>query len=65
MTIRLTLTTDERETFERWARCPTTARALAQRARVILACAEGRPNEHVARRKRVTRQTVGSGGHAS
>ncbi len=55
----LTLTTDERDTLERWARRPTTAQALAQRARVILACAEGRPNEHVARRECVTRQTVG------
>src|SRR5215831_17573073 len=55
----LTLTRDERETLERWARRPTTAQALAQRARMILACAEGRPNDHVARRERVTRQTVG------
>src|SRR5207249_3985314 len=55
----LTLTTDERETLERWARRPTTAQALAQRARMILACAEGRPNDQVARVERVTRQTVG------
>jgi transposase len=55
----LTLTTDERDTLERWARRPTTAQALAQRARMILACAEGRPNEQVARLERVTRQTVG------
>src|SRR5262245_29907680 len=55
----LTLSTDERETLERWARRPTTAQALAQRARIVLACADGQPNEHVARRERVTRQTVG------
>src|SRR6059036_2770648 len=55
----LTLTTDERNTLERWARRPTTAQALAQRARMILACAEGRPNDQVARVERVTRQTVG------
>jgi transposase len=55
----LVLTTDERDTLERWVRRPTTAQALAQRARIILACAEGRPNGHVARRERVTRQTVG------
>jgi hypothetical protein len=55
----LTLTLDERDTLERWARRPTTAQALAQRARMILACAEGRPNQHVARLERVTRQTVG------
>jgi transposase len=50
---------DEREALERWARRPTTAQALAQRARMILACADGQPNQHVARRERVTRQTVG------
>ena len=55
----LMLTREERATLERWARRPTTAQALAQRARMILACAEGRPNEHVARLERVTRQTVG------
>jgi len=55
----LKLTHDEREALERWARGPTTAQALAQRARMILACAEGRPNEHMARLERVTRQTVG------
>ena len=55
----LLLTADEHETLERWTRRPTTAQALAQRARMILAYAEGRPNDHVARRERVTRQTVG------
>src|SRR5437870_4494300 len=55
----LKVSADERDTLERWARRPTTAQALAQRARMILACAEGRPNEHVARRECVTRQTVG------
>jgi transposase len=55
----LVLTTDERDTLGRWARRPTTAQALAKRARMILACAEGRPNEHVARLERVTPQTVG------
>jgi hypothetical protein len=34
----LTLTTEERETLERWTRRPTTAQALAQRARLMLAC---------------------------
>jgi hypothetical protein len=55
----LTLTSDERDALVRWARRPTTAQALAQRARMILACADGHPNQHVARRERVTRQTVG------
>src|SRR5437879_604925 len=55
----LKVSADERETLERWARRPTTAQALAQRGRMILACAEGRPNDQVARVERVTRQTVG------
>lgn len=55
----VTLTSDERDALERWARRPTTAQALAQRARMILACADGQPNQRVARQERVTRQTVG------
>lgn len=35
----LVLIADERETLERWARRPTTARALAWRARLVLRCA--------------------------
>ena len=35
----LTITNEERETLERWARRPTTAQAVAQRARLILSCA--------------------------
>src|SRR5207245_3617764 len=55
----LTLTDEERETLERWARRPTTAQALAQRARIVLACVSGRDNNAVAVEARVTRQTVG------
>src|SRR4029453_6325328 len=36
------LTSEERETLEQWARRPTTAQALAQRARIVLACAAGK-----------------------
>jgi transposase len=53
------LTTEERETLERWTRRPTTAQALAQRARLILACAAGETNGAVAAEAGVTRQTVG------
>jgi len=35
----VTLTDDERATLERWARRPTTAQALALRARIVLRCA--------------------------
>jgi len=55
----LTLTPDERETLERWARRPKTAQALAHRARLVLTCAEGRPNTAVAAALRVTQPTVG------
>src|SRR6266545_4062988 len=55
----LTLTEDERDTLERWARRPTTARALAERARLVLECAAGKTNTVVARELRLTKQTVG------
>jgi transposase len=55
----LTLTDDERETLERWARRPTTAQALAQRARIVLACTSGKPDTEVAREVQLTRLTVG------
>jgi transposase len=55
----LELTAGEREQLERWARRPRSAQALAQRSRIVLACAEGVSNQVVARRERVTPQTVG------
>jgi transposase len=53
------LTTEERETLEQWARRPTTAQALAQRARIVLACATDKTNGAIALGSGVTRQTVG------
>jgi hypothetical protein len=50
----LTITEDERETLERWARRPTTAQAVADRARLILGCASGKSNKQVARELRLT-----------
>jgi transposase len=55
----LHLSDDERETLERWSRRRKTAQALAFRARVILACAEGKNNGDVAATFRVTGPTVG------
>ena len=55
----LTLTADERQTLERWTRRPSTAQALAQRARLILGCAAGKTNTRVAQELRITKQTVG------
>ena len=55
----LILTAEEVDTLEWWARRPTTAQALAQRARIVLACTTGKPDTEVAREARVTRLTVG------
>jgi transposase len=55
----LIVTSGEREALERWARRPTTAQALAQRARIVLGCATGATNRAVATRFGVTEQMVG------
>lgn len=55
----LTVSGEERETLERWARRPKTAQALAQRARIILNCASGKTNTAVATRLRISKQMVG------
>lgn len=55
----LVLKDDERETLERWVRRPTTAQALAERARMVLKCAAGTANQVVARDVGVSRLTVG------
>jgi transposase len=57
--LALVLTVTERDTLQQWARRPKTAQALAQRARIVLACAEGQSNKVVAHAIRVTQQTVG------
>ncbi len=55
----LSLTVEERETLQRWAHRPKTAQALALRARIVLACAEGKSNTEVSGAMRVCKQTVG------
>jgi transposase len=45
--------------LEQWARRRTTAQGLAQRARIILACAAGHAAPAIAAELRLTRQTVG------
>jgi transposase len=52
------LSEDERRTLENWASRRKTAQGLALRARIVLACAEGRNNTAVAARLRVNRGTV-------
>jgi transposase len=44
----LVLTGAERDQLARWARRATSAQALALRARIVLACAEGMPSKQVA-----------------
>jgi transposase len=55
----LILSDDEREQLLRWSRRPKTAQALAQRARIVLACADGRSNNEVAHELKITAQTAG------
>src|SRR5215212_7833053 len=54
----LVLTEEERQTPERWARRRTSAQALALRARIVLACAEGATNVAVATQLGIWPQTV-------
>jgi hypothetical protein len=46
----LVLSQDERQTLERWARRRTSAQAVALRARIVLACADGATNTAAAER---------------
>jgi transposase len=55
----LRISVDERAMLEQWTRRPKTAQALAQRARIVLACATGATNATVAQRLHLTHQTVG------
>lgn len=56
--VELTLTTDERETLQRWARRSKSSQALAQRCRIVLGCAAGKSNKEVAAEEGVWPQTV-------
>jgi transposase len=56
---RLTVSPTERARLQEWMRRRTTAQALALRARIVLACAEGRDNTDVAEEFGVTPQMVG------
>jgi FixJ family two-component response regulator len=55
----LQLSREARQTLERWVRRRTSAQALSLRARIVLACAEGKSNTVVAREMRVSKPTVG------
>jgi len=56
---QLVLSQAEREELVALTLRRKTAQALAQRARIVLACAGGQANKVVAARQRVTQQTVG------
>src|SRR5438128_9444662 len=55
----LVLTVEERAQLQRWARRRKSAQALALRARIVLACADGWSNRDVAAREGVSQPTVG------
>src|ERR1700682_4862270 len=55
----LSVTAEERERLQEWARRPKTAQALAPRSRIVLECAVGQPNTVVAGKLGITHQTVG------
>jgi transposase len=54
-----TLTRDEQEQLEQWARGSQASRRLATRARIVLSCQAGCSNRESAKRLTVTAQTVG------
>lgn len=53
------LSSEERETLERWRRRHTTSQALALRARIVLGSADGATNTAIAKDLKLTKQTVG------
>jgi len=56
----ITLTDEERVTLTKWARGRSTPVRLVQRAKIILAAADGRENKDIARELGCTRRTVGT-----
>jgi transcriptional regulator with XRE-family HTH domain len=55
----LTVSEEQREELQRYVRGRTVSQALAQRARIVLACASGKSNVVVARELGVIEHTVG------
>ena len=56
---QLTLSADERSQLESMARSRSMSAALVQRAKIVLACAEGMPNTEVSERFGTHKATVG------
>jgi transposase len=57
--VTFTLTDEERETLQRWARRPKSSQALALRCRIVLAAADGAPSKDIAERVGCNASTVG------
>src|SRR6266568_3481737 len=57
--LSLVLTDAERRTLQGWASRRKTAQGLAQRARIVLMCADGKTNVAVAAELGITRETAG------
>jgi transposase len=55
----VSLTDEERQTLQRWARRAKSSQALAQRCRIVLGCADGKTNQEVAAELGIWPQTVG------
>jgi transposase len=55
----LVIAAEQRTALQNWARRPKSAQALALRAKIILACSEGKSNTEVAGHFRITKQMVG------
>ena len=61
--VAIELADEERETLVRWSRRHSSSQALALRSRIVLACADGRPNTKIADELGCDRVTVGKWRH--